>query len=77
MRQRSVLEDPAFQTAFLAVSHLVGPRTGDPLGAFATPVTEAVELRRALGSDDRAARTSALARVLERVARRLEERRLA
>ena len=77
MRQRSVLDEPAFQTAFLAVSHLLGRRVGEPLSAFRRPAAEAVALQGALGSDDRSTRASALAKALSSVARKLEERRLA
>ena len=74
MEPRSVLDDPAFQSAFLAVGHLLGA----PKGPFPeVPSTHAIELASALAAGDRAVRASALARELERIARRLEERRVA
>jgi hypothetical protein len=77
MRLRSVLDDPAFQSAFLAVAHLIGSRDVKPVNALRNPDPAALALDGDLGSTDRAARAAALGRALERIARKLEERRLA
>lgn len=77
MRPRSVVDDPAFQRAFLAVAHLLGARDSAPLSAFQRPSAAANELARELSSEERAVRARALGRELEGVARRLAERRLA
>jgi hypothetical protein len=77
MRSRSVLDDPAFQSAFLAVAHLIGARDARPVGALRNPAPPALALDGDLGSMDRTVRAGALGRALERIARKLEERRLA
>jgi hypothetical protein len=77
MRPRSVLDDPAFQSAFLAVAHLIGSRSAKPMDALSRPDPAALALDGDLGSTDRAVRAGALGRALERIARKLEERRLA
>lgn len=74
MEPRSVLDDPAFQSAFIAVAHLVGAPQAPLPGA---PSTHTVELAAALESPDRAVRASALARELQQLARRLQDRRVA
>lgn len=71
-----MLTDPAFQSAFVAVSQLLGRRAKDALGVFPEQAPDVVLLCRALASEDRATRARALARGLELVARRLEEQRL-
>lgn len=74
-RLRPVLDDPAFQRAFLAVSHLLGGAGRS--AASAELDLAARELSSQLESADRATRATALARELERIARALDERRLA
>lgn len=69
-----MLDDPAFQSAFLAVRHLLGASKSTLPGV---PSAHAVELATALAAPDRAVRAGALARELERIARGLEERRVA
>lgn len=71
-----MLEDPAFQGAFVATTFLFGGPL-EPLAAFATPAPSTLELLRQLGSEDRTARARAVAQELERVARCLDRRRLA
>ena len=77
MTPRRMLDDPLFQSAFVAVSQLLGTQAKDALGAFREPAPDVVLLCRALASEDRTKRAKALALTLEHVVRRLEERRLA
>jgi hypothetical protein len=77
MRLRSVIDDPAFQSAYLAVAHLIGSRDAKPMSALRSPDPATLALDGDLGSADRTVRASALGRALERIARKLEERRLA
>jgi hypothetical protein len=72
----SVLDDAAFQAAFVAVGYLIRSDAERRIPFVnARPTTR--ELVRELESEERPVRARALGRELEVIARHLEERRLA
>jgi hypothetical protein len=70
------LEEPAFQRAFAAVRFAAGARGEALLTPFAGPCDGALELSRALSSEQRSERAQALSVELKRLVRVLEARRL-
>jgi hypothetical protein len=67
---------PEFQRAFAAVAYFAGVRAEALLAPFDAPSPELQKLALELGATEQAARAAALAHELERIARRLEARRL-
>ena len=71
------LEDPDFQTGYVAASYAAGVRGARLLEAFERPSERAAALERALAQPDRNERARALANALTRLVQALEARRLA
>jgi hypothetical protein len=76
MLASSVVDEPAFQCAFLAIGYLAAG-SADRLESFTTPSPAAVGLAEELAHADRSVRARGLARELEQITRHLEARRLA
>jgi hypothetical protein len=77
MASDRTLEDPSFQTGFVAASYAAGVRGARLLDLFEHPCERAVLLERALAHPDRGERARALAAELTRLVHALEARRLA
>ena len=74
--RHDLTDDSEFQRAFAAVAYFAGTRDAALLAPFATPSSELRAFCASLSAPEQSARAEALSTELERIARRIEARRL-